>query len=76
MKTPTMKLYIHDCGRDGQMEIAVERNDKTRIFPYSETDLDENGERLSADFWKAHKYIGRLEITDCDLGKTYIVNVK
>jgi hypothetical protein len=70
-----MKLCIEDTGRDGDTEIAVEKDGEINIHPYTRHDLTKS-DRLRASFWKAHGYVGRLEITDSDLQTSYVVNVK
>jgi hypothetical protein len=73
-----MKLFIEDTGRNGETEIAVVLpNDEIKIHAYTHRDLvAPNRDRLSAAWWKAQGYRGRLEITDSDLGSSYVVNVK
>ena len=70
-----MTLFIEDTGRDGNYEIAVMRGDDINIHSYTTDDLS-RGSRLSAAFWKRNGYVGRLMITDNDLGTSYVVNVK
>lgn len=75
-KMKATKLFIEDTGRNGDLEIAVVMpNDDIRIYSYTAHDLV-NAERLSADFWRARGFRGRLVITDSDLGTKYTVNVK
>jgi hypothetical protein len=76
MKSQTTKLFIEDTGRNGDLEIAVVMpNDDIRIYSYTAHDLV-NAERLSADFWRARGFTGRLVIEDSDLGTKYTVNVR
>jgi hypothetical protein len=72
-----MKLFIEDTGRNGELEIAVVfPNDEIKIYPYTHRDLIEpNRDRLNSAFWKRNGFTGRLEITDSDLGTSYVVTL-